>query len=61
MVKMVAPDYTVIFHYREKPQEEEDWLMIWKENERAKFRNKWYLISSGNRESISRMLEDQRN
>jgi len=57
MVKMVAPDYTLISHYKGKSQDENSWLMIWKENGRAKYENKWYFLDESKKSNIYRILD----
>lgn len=42
MMKMQAPDYTIIIYNTGKSADESDWLMVWKENGRIKFKNKWF-------------------
>jgi len=44
MVKMVAPDYIVMSHFKNKSQDENAWISIWKELGKAKYNNKWYLL-----------------
>lgn len=60
MVKMVAPDYTLIFQYKDKSADENDWLMIWKENGRTKYKDKWFLLADNKNESIYQLLEGYR-
>ena len=60
MVKMVAPDYTAIVSYKDTPSDDNDWLMVWKENGRAKFRQKWYFIAENQREGLYTLLEKYR-
>ncbi|MDL2215112.1 hypothetical protein LJC00_02880 [Dysgonomonas sp. OttesenSCG-928-M03] len=57
MMKMQAPDYTVVFHYKGKGQDESDWLMIWNENGRTKFGNEWYYLGENTRDSVYKLLE----
>lgn len=57
MVKMVAPDYTLISHYKGKSQDENSWLMIWKETSRAKFENKWYFLDGSKKDEIFRIMD----
>jgi len=57
MVKMVTPDYTAIISYKGRNADENDWLMIWKENGRAKFRDKWFFIAENQREGLYALLE----
>jgi hypothetical protein len=56
MMKMQAPDYTVIFYHKNKTADESDWLMIWKENGRTKFANEWYNLVESNRNSVYDLL-----
>ncbi len=42
MIKMQTPDYTVIIYNTGKSSDESDWLMVWAENGRIKFKNKWF-------------------
>ena len=58
MVKMVEPDYTVIVHYKGKSADNNDWLMIWKNNGRTKFKNKWFFIEGENREKVTNLLDN---
>lgn len=57
MVKMVAPDYTVISHYKDKPQDDNTWLMIWKESGRIKYDNKWYFADGQKKNEIYQILD----
>lgn len=57
IVKMVAPDYTIISHYKDQDADNNSWLMIWKENGRAKFENKWYLLDDNKKSTIYKMLD----
>ncbi|NDV96002.1 hypothetical protein D0T84_13925 [Dysgonomonas sp. 521] len=57
MVKMVAPDYTVISHYKGKEADNNSWLMIWKENGRAKFENKWYFLAEDKKNEIYQLID----
>ena len=57
MIKMQAPDYTAVFYYKGKSADESDWLMVWNENGRTKFRNKWYMLSEKNRDKVYSLLE----
>jgi len=61
MVKMVAPDYTVISHYKDKPQDDNKWLMIWKKNGRTKYENKWYFLDEEKKNEIYRILDNYAN
>ncbi len=57
MVKMVAPDYTLISHYKGKTSDQNSWLMIWKENGRTKFDNKWYFLDESKKAEIYQILD----
>jgi hypothetical protein len=57
MMKMQAPDYTITLYYKDKSEDESDWLMIWKEDGRAKFANKWYDLAESNRNNLYSLLE----
>lgn len=57
MVKMVTPDYTIISHYKGKSQDNNSWLMIWKENGRSKYGNKWYFLDEQKKNEIYRILD----
>ncbi|MBD8389246.1 hypothetical protein [Dysgonomonas sp. BGC7] len=57
MVKMVAPDYTLIAHNKEGKADEDIWMMIWKENGRLKVRNKWYFLVEENKNEIFTILD----
>ncbi len=57
MLKMQAPDYTVVFYHKNKSADESDWLMIWKENGRTKFANKWYNLAESSRNNVYDLLE----
>lgn len=57
MVKMVAPDYTLIVHNKEGKADEDIWMMIWKENGRLKVLNKWYLLVEENKNEIFTILD----
>lgn len=61
MVKMVAPDYTGIISYKNKPSDDSDWLMVWSESGRTKFRQKWFFIAEDQREGLYSLLEKYRN
>lgn len=60
MVKMVAQDYTIISRYKNKSQDENGWLMIWKENGRTKFNNKWFFIPDENHLKVYELLDKYR-
>lgn len=60
MIKMVAPDYTAIISYDEMPADGSDWLMLWKENGRAKFRGKWFFVAEDRRDRLYALLEKYR-
>lgn len=60
MVKMVAQDYTIISRYKNKSQDENGWLMIWKENGRTKFNNKWFFIPDENQLKVYELLDKYR-
>lgn len=57
MIKMQAPDYTVIIYNTGKPNDESDWLMVWKENGRTKFKNKWYYLADDKKEILYGVLD----
>lgn len=57
MVKMVAPDYTVISHFKDKGADDNSWLMIWKESGRAKFENKWYFLPENKKNDIYQLID----
>lgn len=57
MVKMVTPDYTIISHYRDQSNDNNSWLMIWKENGRLKFDSKWYFLPENNKNNIFQLLD----
>lgn len=57
MVKMATPDYTAIISYKNKPADDSDWLMVWKENGRVKFSGKWFFIAEDKREGLYTLLE----
>lgn len=57
MMKMQAPDYTVVFYHKNKTADESDWLMIWKENGRTKFADEWYNLEESNRNHVYELLE----
>jgi len=57
MLKMQAPDYTVVFYYKDKSPDQSDWLMIWKENGRTKFGNEWYSLNEKTRNNVYELLD----
>ncbi len=61
MIKMQAPDYTVVLYYTDKTAEESDWLMIWKESGRTKLANIWYTLPESNRNSVYELFEKHKN
>ena len=61
MVKMAAPDYTVVFSYEGQTADYDDWLMVWKESGRVKFRQKWFFLSEGSRVPLYVLLEKYRS
>ncbi|MDR2956117.1 MAG: hypothetical protein LBV43_13655 [Prevotella sp.] len=61
MVKMVAPDYTLIIQYKGKSADDNKWLMIWEEGGRAKYNNKWFLLADDQKETIYQLLEKYRS
>ncbi|MFV0418194.1 MAG: hypothetical protein ACK5KT_05645 [Dysgonomonas sp.] len=61
MINMIAPDYTLIIQHKGESPENNDWLMIWKNDGRTKYKNKWFFIADDKRESIYQLLESYRN
>lgn len=57
MVKMQAPEYTVILYNKGKTLEENDWLMVWKENGRTKYKNKWYYLAEDKKDIVYNLLD----
>ncbi|MFV0537901.1 MAG: hypothetical protein ACK5M3_11070 [Dysgonomonas sp.] len=57
MVKMVAPDYMIISKYKNKSEDENNWMMIWKENGRTKYNDKWFFISDENQPKVYELLD----
>ena len=60
MVKMVSPDYTVIIRYKEAGIDDNDFVMMWNNNGRIKFRNKWFLINGDKKLLLSQIFDDYR-
>lgn len=60
MIKMVAPDYTIIISYKDKTPDENDWMMIWKDNGKVKYRNIWYILNDDSKLTIIQFLESLR-
>lgn len=60
MVKMMAPDYTVIISYKEAGIDDNDFVMMWNNNGRIKFRNKWFLINGDKKLLLSQIFDDYR-
>lgn len=61
MMKMQAPNYTVVFYHKNKTADASDWLMIWKENGRTKFANEWYNLAENSRNKVYDLLEKYNN
>lgn len=57
MVKMQTPEYTVILYNKGKTLEENDWLMVWKENGRTKYKNKWYYLAEDKKDIVYNLLD----
>jgi len=57
MIKMQAPDYTVVFYYKGKSSDQNDWLMIWNEDGRTKFANEWYYLRENTRNDVYKLLD----
>lgn len=57
MMKMQAPDYTVIIYNTGQSNEESDWLMVWNEDGRTKFKNQWYYLAEDKKEVAYKLLE----
>lgn len=57
MIKMQAPDYTIIIYNTGKSVDESDWLMVWKENGRTRFKNKWYTLAEDKRADLYKLLD----
>ncbi|PXV65047.1 hypothetical protein CLV62_10845 [Dysgonomonas alginatilytica] len=57
MIKMQAPDYTIIIYNTGKSNDESDWLMVWKENGRTKFKNKWYTLAEDKKADVYKLLD----
>lgn len=57
MIKMQAPDYTVIIYNTGKPADQSEWLMIWRENGRIKFKDKWYALAEDKRADVYKLLD----
>lgn len=60
MVKMVAPDYSLVIRYKNENTDNNDWLMIWKDSGRTKFKNVWYILPEDNREPVYRLIDSYR-
>ena len=61
MVKMVTPDYTAVISYKDLPSDDNDWLMVWKDSGRVKFRQTWFFVAEDQREGLYALLEKYRN
>lgn len=60
MVKMVAPDYTIIIRYKENREENDDWLMMWKDGGMIKFKDKWFLLAGDKKETLYQIFDGYR-
>lgn len=60
MLAMIAQDYALIMYYTGQTADTADWLLIWREGERIKFRNKWYCIEPEARKRICDKIESWR-
>ncbi|MCD8043759.1 MAG: hypothetical protein LUH10_11925 [Tannerellaceae bacterium] len=60
MLAMIAQDYALVLYYTDRPREDNEWLLIWKDGERIKFRNKWYCIEPEARKRICDKIESWR-
>ena len=54
MIKMVAPDYTLMLN--NKGDKQNDVLMLWQESGKVKFRNVWFVLSADEMNSVIQML-----
>ena len=57
MVKMVAPDYTMVVKYKGQNSDENKWLMMWKEGGRAKYKDKWFLLDEEYKKTLFPILD----
>ncbi len=59
MVKMIAPDYMLELHY--KSNAEMEFVFMWIDSGRVKFRNKWFLLDEVNGAPIYGLLNTYRD
>ncbi len=57
VIKMASPDYTVIAHYKDKPQDENCWISIWKGSGKIMYKDKWYLLDESQKNGIYQILD----
>ena len=57
MIKMQAPDYTAVFYYKGKSPERSGRLMIWNENGRTKFADRWYYLGENTRSDVYKLFD----
>lgn len=60
MFKMVAQDYTLILRGKGKTADEDEWVPLWKEEGRTKYKNKWFSIPAKEREEVYKLLDNYR-
>lgn len=60
MIKMVAPEYTLIMAYKNKSADDNDWFMLWASDNYVKYKNTWYTVSNEIKEETVSLLESYR-
>ncbi len=58
VMKMAAPDYTVIAYYKGKPQDENSWIPVWKGSGKIMYKDKWYLLDESQKDGIYQILDN---
>ncbi len=57
MLTMIAQDYALILAYKDQPQEENDWLLVWRTRDKIKYRNAWYLVNKDIKNNLCDKME----
>ncbi|MCC8088880.1 MAG: hypothetical protein LIO79_06415 [Rikenellaceae bacterium] len=57
MVKVVEPDYTMIFSYIKEYGPDNEFLFVWRDTNKIKFKGVWYVLEDGVTSKVYELLE----
>ena len=60
MIKMVAPDYTLVIGYKNQSSDQDEWLMLWKDSGKVKFKNTWFVLEEEVTRELTGLFENYR-